>query len=71
MQEFFKWAFLPVELERGTKTLQLGVCCEAIYQNFDCGCILKKRLHKFTIFSESKQGNYNTEMWNYWLKEQP
>ena len=34
--------FLPVELERGTKTLQFDVCCEAIHQNFDCGCVLKK-----------------------------
>ena len=22
--------------------LQFGVCCEAIHQNFDCGCVLKK-----------------------------
>ena len=38
----FKWTFLPVELERGTETLQFDVCCEAIHQNFDCCCILKK-----------------------------
>ena len=30
--------FLPVELERGTKALQFDVCCEAIVQNFNCGC---------------------------------
>ena len=34
--------FLPVELERETKTLQFDVCCEAIHQNFDCGYVLKK-----------------------------
>ena len=59
--EFFKWTFLPLELERGTKTLQFDVCCEAINQNFDCGCVLKKRLRKFAMISESKPKNYKTE----------
>ena len=35
--------FLPVELKRGTKMLQFDVCCEAIDQNIDCGCVLKNR----------------------------
>ena len=38
-QEFFKFTFLPAELERGTKVLQFDVCCKAIDQNFDCGCV--------------------------------
>ena len=43
---------LPVEFERGTKTLQFDVCCEAIYQNFDW-LRSQKRLRKFAIISES------------------
>ena len=53
--EFFKWTFLPVELKRETKTLQLDVCCEAIHQNFHWSCVLKKGLRKFALISESKQ----------------
>ena len=52
--EFFKWTFLPAELERETKTLQFDVCCEAIDQNFHCGCELKG-LRKFAFISGSKQ----------------
>ena len=40
---------------------QFDVCCEAIHQNFDCGCIIKKGLRKFAIISESKPKNYNTK----------
>ena len=39
----------------GTKTLHFDVCCETIDQNFDCGCVLKKKLRKFALISESKQ----------------
>lgn len=35
MGKNFKWIFLSVELERGTKVLQFDVCCEAIDQNFN------------------------------------
>ena len=38
----FKFTFLPVEFERGTEVLRFDVCCEAIDNNFDCGCVLKK-----------------------------
>ena len=30
--------FLPAEFERETKALQFDVCCQAIDQNFRCGC---------------------------------
>ena len=36
MQEFLKCTFLPAELERWTKALE--VCFKATDQNFDCGC---------------------------------
>ena len=36
--EFLECTFIPAELERGTKALQFDVRCEAIDQNFDCGC---------------------------------
>ena len=49
--------FLPEEVERGTEVLQFDVCCEAIDQNFDSGCILKKILPKFALISKSKQKN--------------
>ena len=58
---------LTSRLERGTKALQFDVCCEAIDQNFDCGCVLNKRLRKFALISESTI----QEIWNYCLKEQP
>ena len=34
LQKFFKWTFLPVELERGTKTLHFDVCCETIQRKY-------------------------------------
>ena len=52
--------FLPVELERGTKTLQFDVCCEAIDRLW---LHSQNRLCKFAIISESKQKNYSTENW--------
>ena len=54
-QEVFKWTFLPVELERGSKTLQFDVCCEAIHQNFDCGCVLKKGYANLQIQTKKLQ----------------
>ena len=52
--------------------LHFDVCCEAIDQNIDCGCVPQKKLHKFALISESKQKNYTIQkIWNYRLKEQP
>ena len=40
-----KCTFIPAELARGTKALQFDVCCEAVDQNFDCGCDCYAILH--------------------------
>ena len=52
--------FLPVELQRGTKTLQFDVCCEAIHLNFDCGCVLKK-VTQICNYQQIQTKNCNTE----------
>ena len=39
-------------LERGTKVLQFDVCCEAIDQNFNCGCDRYAILHLYSLDSQ-------------------
>ena len=68
--QFFKWTFLPVDLERGTKTLQIDVCCEAIDQIFDCGCVLKKCYANLHILTSLNKEITIQKNWNYWLKNQ-
>ena len=64
--------FLPVELERGTKTVQFDVCCGAIDQNFDCGgCVLKKGYANLQLLANPNKQITIQKIWNYWLKEQP
>ena len=41
------------------KRNQSGECCEAIDQNFDCGCILKKGYTSLHLLASPN---------NYWLK---
>ena len=46
---------LTSKLERGTKTLQFDVCCEAIHQNFECGCVLKKGYANLQLSANPKE----------------
>ena len=54
--------FLPEELEIGTKALQFEVCCEAIDQNFDCGCILKKWYANLHLQANPRKGITTLEL---------
>ena len=57
-----------VGLERGTRTVQFDVCCEAIHQNFDCGCVLKKGYAnlKLPVSANPNQKITIQKIWNYW-----
>ena len=51
--------------------LQLDVCCEAIDQNFDCGCVVEKGYANLHFLANSNKKITIQKIWNYWLKEQP
>ena len=61
--------FLQVDLERGTKMLQFDVCCEAIHEDFDCGCVLKKGYAYLQLSANPNKKKLQYR--NYWLKKQP
>ena len=72
MQQFFKWTFLPAELERGTKALQFDVCREAIDQSFDCAWLHSQKMFcKFALIQIQAKKITLQKIWNNWLKEQP
>ena len=41
--------------------LQFNVCCEAIHQTFNCGCVLKKGYANLQLSANPSKRNYNTE----------
>ena len=68
----FQIEVLTSSIGKRNRIAQFDVCCEAIDQNFDWGCILtlhpQKGLSKFAPISKSKQYIYIQKIWNYWLK---
>ena len=43
------------------QNLQFDVCCKAIDQNFNCGCVLKKGDANLQLLGNPNKKNYNTE----------
>ena len=51
--------------------LQFDVCCEAIHQNFDCGCVLKKGYANLQLSANPSKEIIIQKIWNYWIKDHP